>query len=62
MAKHVASRVTDVFGEGTCNVIDGFCGVGGNLIQFAKKCGYAVGNGKNSSFHLNQYRFRSYKV
>lgn len=25
-------------------VLDGFCGVGGNLIQFANKCGYCIGN------------------
>eukprot|EP00347_Sterkiella_histriomuscorum_P003508 403364031 len=44
VAKHVASRVTDVFGEGNANVIDGFCGVGGNVIQFARKCAFAIGN------------------
>jgi trimethylguanosine synthase len=32
VAKHVANRVAEVFGEGNANVIDGFCGVGGNLI------------------------------
>lgn len=32
IAKHVAGRVSEVFGEGNANVIDGFCGVGGNLI------------------------------
>ncbi len=32
IAKHVAGRVVEVFGEGNANVIDGFCGVGGNLI------------------------------
>jgi hypothetical protein len=50
----VASRVTDIFGEGNANVIDGFCGVGGNLIQFAKKCGFCVGNGK-LSIRLTSY-------
>lgn len=32
VAKHVASRVVNVFGEGNANAMDGFCGVGGNLI------------------------------
>jgi hypothetical protein len=45
VAKHVASRVAEVFGEGNANVMDGFCGVGGNIIQFARKCAFAVGNG-----------------
>ena len=42
MAKHIAQRVTDLFGEGTSNVLDGFAGVGGNAIQFARKCGFCV--------------------
>ncbi len=46
VAKHVANRVAGVFGEGRTNAMDGFCGVGGNLIQLARKCGFAVGNGK----------------
>jgi trimethylguanosine synthase len=46
VAKHVASRVAEVYGEGNANAIDGFCGVGGNLIQLARKCGFCVGNGK----------------
>ena len=36
MAKHIASRVEDTCGngdsQGSCNVLDAFCGVGGNLI------------------------------
>lgn len=32
VAKHVANRVVGIFGEGRTNVMDGFCGVGGNLI------------------------------
>lgn len=32
IAKHVASRVVDIYGKGNANVIDGFSGVGGNLI------------------------------
>ena len=58
IAKHVASRVTEVFGESNANVIDGFCGVGGNLIQLARKCGFAVGNGKLLK-RINVNRFRS---
>ncbi len=47
IAKHVAGRVTEKFGEMNANVVDGFCGVGGNLIQFAKRCGFCVGNGNS---------------
>jgi len=43
MAKHIASRVTQVYGEEEGTVIDAFCGVGGNLIQFGRKCHFAVG-------------------
>ena len=32
IAKHVANRVVEVYGEGNANVIDGCSGVGGNLI------------------------------
>jgi trimethylguanosine synthase len=32
VSKHVANRVASVFGEGQTNSMDGFCGVGGNLI------------------------------
>jgi len=45
VAKHVANRVVSIFGEGQTNAIDGFCGVGGNLIQLARKTGFCVGNG-----------------
>ena len=57
MAKHIANRVEDMCGnveersynnrgelQGSCNVLDGFCGVGGNLISFARKCGFCVGS------------------
>lgn len=40
MAKHIAQRVVDKFGN--ANVLDGFSGIGGNAIQFAKKCGFCV--------------------
>lgn len=43
IAKHTAQRVCDVFGEGLANVMDGCCGCGGNMIQFARKCGFCVG-------------------
>jgi trimethylguanosine synthase len=43
IAKHTAGRVNDIFGENNANILDGFCGVGGNTIQFAKKCGFCVG-------------------
>lgn len=48
VAKHVANRVVDIYGEGNANVMDGFSGVGGNVIQFARKCAFAVGNGKEN--------------
>jgi trimethylguanosine synthase len=49
MAKHIAQRVEDQckgeeIGSGGCNVLDAFCGVGGNLIQFSRKCGFCVGS------------------
>lgn len=44
IAKHVANRVVEVYGEGNANVIDGCAGVGGNLIQFARKSRFCVGN------------------
>ena len=28
--------------DGTTNVVDGFCGIGGNAIQFSKICGFCV--------------------
>jgi trimethylguanosine synthase len=43
IAKHIAGRVNEVFGEGSGNVLDSFCGVGGDLIQFGRKCGFCVG-------------------
>lgn len=43
IAKHIASRVDEGFGEDNANVLDSFCGVGGNLIQFGRKCGFCVG-------------------
>ena len=49
MAKHIAARVedqcsTEEIGSGGSNVLDAFCGVGGNLIQFSRKCGFCVGS------------------
>lgn len=32
VSKHVANKVTAIFGEGQTNAMDGFSGVGGNLI------------------------------
>ena len=32
MAKHIAQRVSEKFGNGTSNVLDAFCGVGGNAL------------------------------
>lgn len=40
MAKHIAQRVFDTFGPS--NVLDAFSGIGGNSIQFARKCGFCV--------------------
>jgi hypothetical protein len=47
----MASRIQQSLGTGentphapTIVVLDGFCGVGGNLIQFSKKCGFCIGN------------------
>lgn len=37
IAEHIARRF-----EGFEFVVDGFCGVGGNTIQFAKKCGRVI--------------------
>lgn len=44
MAKYTAGRVNEVFGENCANVLDSFSGVGGNLIQFGKKCGFCAGS------------------
>lgn len=42
MAKYLANRVKEVFGEyQPVNVLDCFVGVGGNLIQFAKMSPYS---------------------
>lgn len=35
IAKHIAERVISSLGSGHHLIVDGFCGVGGNLIQFA---------------------------
>lgn len=35
IAKHIAERVVQSLGDGHHLILDGFCGVGGNLIQFA---------------------------
>lgn len=35
IAKHIADRVIKSIGSGHSIIVDGFCGVGGNLIQFA---------------------------
>ena len=43
LAKHTASRVCDTFGLSNGVVLDAFCGVGGNTIQFAKKCAFCIG-------------------
>ena len=59
VAKHVANRVTSVFGEGQTNAMDGFSGVGGNLIQLARKTGFCVGNGNSNFFNLILFRVRS---
>lgn len=40
IAKHIAERVHKSIGDGYTTVIDGFCGVGGNLIQFACQSPY----------------------
>lgn len=43
IAKHIASRINEVYGEGHGIVMDGFAGVGGNVIQFARKCQFCIG-------------------
>ena len=55
VAKHVANKVIGIFGEGQTNAMDGFSGVGGNLIQLARKTGFCVANGK---FILAKYLCR----
>ena len=61
VAKHVANRIVTVFGEHKTNAMDGFCGVGGNLIQMARKTGFCVGNGKFTFIQI-LYRVRPPKV
>lgn len=41
-AKHIARRVQNEYGDKQATVLDAFCGVGGNTIQFAKKCKHVV--------------------
>ena len=40
MARHIAARCAS---KGVKNVLDPFVGVGGNLIQFARECGFCWG-------------------
>lgn len=35
IARHIANRVLEACGDGHLIIVDGFCGVGGNMIQFA---------------------------
>lgn len=42
LAKHTAGRICDVYGAQNATVIDGGCGMGGNAIQFAQKCGFCL--------------------
>ena len=42
IAKHISRRPMNLFGEKKGVVIDPFCGVGGNTIQFAKKVGQVI--------------------
>lgn len=44
VAQHIAERVSAKFGKGSSNVVDGFAGVGGNVIQFALQSGFCAGN------------------
>lgn len=60
VAKHVANKAASIFGEGVFNAMDGFSGVGGNLIQLARKSGFCVGNGRIFSIgDILYFRFRS---
>ena len=45
IAAYLAERVSTTFRDydGPVNVLDAFVGVGGNLTQFAKECGFCVG-------------------
>lgn len=40
IAKHISDRMHQSLGEGHILILDGFCGVGGNLIQFALSSPY----------------------
>ena len=46
MAKDIAQRVSERVGDQNndqrANVLDAFCGVGGNTVQFGRKCGFCV--------------------
>ena len=42
VAKYLADRAKELSEFGKINILDGFTGVGGNLIQFAKTCGYCL--------------------
>lgn len=42
IARHIAKRASDVLGEGKGTILDAFCGVGGNTIQFARKSGHVI--------------------
>jgi len=45
IAKHIANKISEALApKNPLVVLDSFCGVGGNLIQFAKKCGHCIGN------------------
>ena len=50
MAKHIAAKVSDRLAAaknpvppGQASILDAFCGIGGNLIQFSRKCGFCLG-------------------
>ena len=43
IAAYLGERATELSEFGPVNVMDPFVGVGGNLIQFAKVCGYCLG-------------------
>jgi trimethylguanosine synthase len=50
MAKHIAAKVSNQLAScknpvesGKAAILDGFCGIGGNLIQFSRKCGFCLG-------------------
>ena len=43
IAQYIAKRVNLAFGHNNATVLDGFAGCGGNVIQFARLCGAALG-------------------